>query len=88
MLLIFLASCKKNEILDEGEMKYVKTTISLSKVRGEVKDSLSLEKKQDSVYHLYATTKVDYKKQTVGYADNPVRAAIIFRAINDSIGVR
>lgn len=87
LLSLFIA-CKKSEVLDDEEMNYVRTTISLSKMRGEAKDSAALGHAQDSIYRLYKISGADYKKKTILYADDPERAAIVFRAITDSIGVR
>lgn len=87
-MILFLISCKKSEVLNDEEMTYVKTTISLSKIRGEAQDSVALLHKQDSIYRLYKTSKTDYKTKTVSYADDAERAAIVFRAINDSLNVR
>ena len=87
LLSLFLV-CAKSEKLDENEMQYVFTTVSLTKARIASHDSVTLLKKLDSVFSIYGTTKESYMRQTTEFVNLPNRAGIIFRAIADSLNVK
>jgi len=85
---IFFFGCARSEKLDEDEMHYVRMTLSLTKARIESRDSLQLIEKLDSVYKKLGISKDSYKKQTTDFSNDPERAAIIFRAIADSMNLK
>jgi hypothetical protein len=87
-ILGLLAGCAKSEKLDDNEMQYVKNTIMIAKVRTVAHDSVQLATKLDSIYKKLGLTKESYLKQTTDFAKEPDRAAIVFRAIADSLNVK
>jgi hypothetical protein len=84
----FFFGCARSEKLDDDEMHYVQTTLALTKARVESRDSVQLIHKLDSVYKAFGTSKDGYKKQTMGFSNDPERAQIIFRAIGDSMNLK
>jgi hypothetical protein len=83
--LLFLGCGGKSDKLTPDEIQYVALTMSLAKVRSVSNDSLTLNRKLDSVYKKYETSEQDYKTTTNSLAETPARADIIYRAINDSL---
>ena len=86
--LICLIGCARSEKLSDDEMQYVKTTIALTNARIASRDSLQLEKKFDSVYRKFGTSKEKYITQTTDFSKTPDRAGIVFHAIADSLNVK
>ncbi|HET9136789.1 MAG TPA: DUF4296 domain-containing protein [Candidatus Kapabacteria bacterium] len=82
---LVVVGCGKSDKLSPDEIQYVAITMSLAKARSQSNDSLTLNRKFDSVYKKYQTTESEYKASMNGLADKPDRADIIFRAINDSL---
>jgi hypothetical protein len=85
LIVLLFGGCGKSDKLSPDEIQYVAITMSLAKARSQSNDSLTLNRKLDSVYERYQTTESEYKAAMNGLAEKPDRADIIFRAINDSL---
>ncbi len=88
LAILSLLSCAKSEKLDDDEMKYVQTSMALTKARVDSHDTIELVRKLDSVYKVFGTSKESYKKRTTDFSNDPGRAQIIFKAIADSMNLK
>ena len=86
--ILLLLGCARSEKLDEDEMHYVLTTMALTKVRVDSRDTVQLIVRLDSVYKAFGTSKEAYKKRTADFSNDPGRAQIIFKTIGDSMNLK
>ncbi|MDP4235969.1 MAG: hypothetical protein Q8919_05935 [Bacteroidota bacterium] len=85
---IVLFGCARSEKLDSDEMNYVQMTLALTRARVAAHDTIRLRSNLDSVFKKYGTSKTDYTNRTMELGKDAGRAAIIFRAIADSLNVK
>ena len=88
LAILSLIGCARSEKLDDDEMHYVQTTMALTKVRIDSRDTVQLIVRLDSVYKAFGTSKEAYKKRTTDFSNDPERAQVIFKAIGDSMNLK
>lgn len=86
--LALLIGCAKSENLDDSELEYVRLSVALGKIKASANDSADHARLRDSVFKAFGTNREDYTKRTESFSDKADRAAIVFRAIGDSLGIR
>jgi hypothetical protein len=86
---ICIFSCKGKPSITSDDKEYIRTTIDLMRTRANFSaqiDSVHATASLDSVYRRHHTTRDAYTKQSGALASDPKHAALVFNAINDSVG--
>lgn len=86
-----MIGCKAKPSLSTEDTRYVRTTIGLMRLRSELRppvDSTDLARRLDSVYRVFSTSKQAYLNETSQLGTNVPRAAAVYAAIKDSLGIK
>jgi hypothetical protein len=90
-LSVSVASCGDKSKLSSEDIDYVRLTAALMKAKSSAPpsaDSLWLKSKLDSIMQSFHTNAKDYVARTTALADDPEHTLIIYKAINDTLGLK
>jgi hypothetical protein len=88
---VMVTGCKSRKSLSDEELDYVQTSIEILHVKATLPagtDSNAVRAALAPVYKKHQTSEAQYKKQTRGFAEDPARAAVLIKAIRDSVGMQ
>jgi hypothetical protein len=84
LLLSGVGACRRDPVFREmSDSTYVKTMVSLRKLPLNI-DSASRARQRDSVLRTFGVTAKELEEIAVRLAEDPARASVVFRAIENS----
>ncbi|MDP4289352.1 MAG: hypothetical protein Q8922_15665 [Bacteroidota bacterium] len=90
-VLLIIFGCKGKPSLSSDDARYVRTTLSLIRLRGSLtptSDTIETKRRLDSLYKDFGTSKDKYLAESKSIGGDAARAGMVYTAIRDSLGVK
>lgn len=84
LLLLSTTACRRDPVFREmSDSTYIRTMVALRRLPIGAVDTVSRARQRDSVLRVYGVTAAQLESVAVRLAEDPARAAVIFRAIEN-----